>query len=190
MQPEGEQEQQREYLEKVITILAVCHTIVANKSSDGILSYNASSPDELALTNAARFFGYIFENRDSANQIIINDKISGRDKKYELLNIIEFTSLRKRMSVIVRTPEDKIICMTKGADSIIQARLCAGQQELMKKTENYLDQYAKQGLRTLLLAQREIDPETYLEWNKRYEEALSKLVDREKHVNEVADEIE
>lgn len=122
-----------------MTILAVCHTIVANKSKEGILSYNASSPDELALTNAARFFGYIFENRDSANKIIISDKINGEEKKYELLNIIEFTSLRKRMSVIVRTPEDKIICMTKGADSIIQPRLYAGQEELMKKTESFLD---------------------------------------------------
>ena len=46
--------------------------------------------------------------------------------KFELLNVIEFTSLRKRMSVIVRTPDDKIICMTKGADSIILPRLYDG----------------------------------------------------------------
>ena len=46
--------------------------------------------------------------------------------KYELLNVIEFTSARKRMSVIVRTPEDRIMIMTKGADSHIIERLAKG----------------------------------------------------------------
>ena len=47
--------------------------------------------------------------------------------KYELLNVIEFTSTRKRMSVIVKDQNNKIICMTKGADSIIVPRLRNGQ---------------------------------------------------------------
>jgi phospholipid-transporting ATPase len=42
---------------------------------------------------------------------------------YELLNVIEFTSTRKRMTVVVRTPDNKIVCMIKGADSIIIPRL-------------------------------------------------------------------
>lgn len=45
-------------------------------------------------------------------------------------------------------------------------------------------------MRTLLLAQREIDPNFYEQWNSRYEHALSQLVDREKHVNKVSEEIE
>jgi magnesium-transporting ATPase (P-type) len=134
---------------------------VPNFSADGQLSYNASSPDELALTNAARFFGLVFEDRDADNKIVISDKITGRTHKYELLNVIEFTSLRKRMSVIVRTPDDRILCLTKGADSIILARLRDGQDELIKRTDEFLDDCAKQGLRTLLLAQREIDPNFY-----------------------------
>ena len=119
------------YLEKVVNLLAVCHTIVASYTKDGQLQYNASSPDELALTNAARFFGLVFEDRDSSNNIVVTNKMTGEQSKFELLNVIEFTSLRKRMSVIVRTPDDKIICMTKGADSIILPRLSPGQDELM-----------------------------------------------------------
>jgi len=45
--------------------------------------------------------------------------------KYELLNVIEFTSDRKRMSVIVRTEDGRILCMTKGADSIVAKRLAS-----------------------------------------------------------------
>lgn len=54
-------------------ILAVCHTIIV-ELKDGNIQYNASSPDELALTNAARFFGIEFKERNSENMIIVNDK--------------------------------------------------------------------------------------------------------------------
>ena len=57
----------------------------------------------------------------------IKNTLTGEEEKYELLNVIEFTSTRKRMSVIVRSPDNKIICMTKGADSIIIPRLLPGQ---------------------------------------------------------------
>lgn len=132
----------QDYLEKAVNILAVCHTIVPNHTDEGVLTYNASSPDELALTNAARFFGYVFEDRDSANKVTIHNKHTGEKRYYELLNVIEFTSLRKRMSVIVRTQDDKILCMTKGADSIIFPLLHAGQDDLIEKTEELLQEYA------------------------------------------------
>ena len=48
--------------------LAICHTIIV-EDKDGTLVYNASSPDELALCNAARFFGYQFMGRDDENNI-------------------------------------------------------------------------------------------------------------------------
>ena len=51
--------------------------------------------------------------------IVIKNQLNGNEEMYELLNVIEFTSTRKRMTIVVRTPEDKIICMIKGADSII-----------------------------------------------------------------------
>jgi magnesium-transporting ATPase (P-type) len=90
------------------------------------LKYNASSPDELALANAARYFGLVFEDRDEEGNIILHDERTGLKLKYQLLNVIEFTSDRKRMSIIVRTSANKIICMTKGADSIIIPRLSPG----------------------------------------------------------------
>lgn len=78
------------------------------------------------------------------NKVLLEDKRTGTTLKYELLNVIEFTSLRKRMSVIVRClQEDKILCMTKGADSIIFPRLSKGQDELISRTELFLEDYAK-----------------------------------------------
>ena len=104
--------------------------------------YNASSPDELALTNAARHFGITFKDRDEDMNIVVHNKYTDVSSKYELLNVIEFTSSRKRMSVIVRTPDNRIVCMTKGADSIIIPRLAKGQDKLISQTQKYLTEYA------------------------------------------------
>jgi phospholipid-transporting ATPase len=129
MDPENEN---YEGVNKFIEILSVCHTVIAEKSKHSHnkdhLSYNASSPDELALVNAAKFFGYDFKGRDEDNNIIVELKNTKDDmimeenvrREYQLLNVIEFNSTRKRMSVIVRSrQDDSIHVMCKGADSII-----------------------------------------------------------------------
>jgi len=137
-------------LKDFINILAICHTIIIERK-DGVIQYNASSPDELALTNAARFFGIVFDDRDDENNIIIHNKFTDERLKYQLLNVIEFTSARKRMTIIVKDPEGKIICMTKGADSHVLPRMAPGQEQLIDRTNAYIDNYAQEGLRTLIL---------------------------------------
>lgn len=104
----------------MLTHLALCHTVVVEKKEDKTF-YNASSPDELALVNAAKYFNYDFKGRTDDNAIEIS--INEQPIYYQLLNVIEFTSARKRMTVIVRTPDNKIKVMCKGADSIIIPRL-------------------------------------------------------------------
>lgn len=93
------------------------------EEKNGEIHYNASSPDELALTNGARYFGKVFTKRDNNNMIVIENLLNNKKELYELLNVIEFSSTRKRMTVVVRTPDNKILCITKGADSIIIPRL-------------------------------------------------------------------
>jgi P-type E1-E2 ATPase len=76
--------------------------------------------------------------------------------KYKLLNVIEFTSARKRMTVIVRDSENRIRVMCKGADSIIIPLLKKDQKSILDQTTKYLDDFAKEGLRTLLIAEKVI----------------------------------
>jgi phospholipid-transporting ATPase len=136
-----------ENVNRFMEILSVCHTVIAEKSkhstSSDKLTYNASSPDELALVNAAKFFGYSFKGRDEDNNMIVELKNSQEDlimgenvrREYQLLNVIEFNSTRKRMSVIVRNKQDDSIhVMCKGADSIIIPLLRRGQDRVIKKT--------------------------------------------------------
>ena len=62
-----------DYIERVLFNLALCHTIII-ENKNGNLNYNASSPDELALVNAARFFGVKFVDRDEDNNMYIDYK--------------------------------------------------------------------------------------------------------------------
>jgi len=98
------------------------------KKENDCISYNASSPDELALVNGARHLGFVFEKRDADGNIHCREQYddsdnNGVERVYKLLNVIEFDSNRKRMSVIVQTPEAKILVICKGADSVVEKLL-------------------------------------------------------------------
>lgn len=117
-----------------ILSLALCHTCLAKKSEDSsadddTVEYQSSSPDELALITAARDLGYVVLGRNG-KFLTIKSYPDGFDEEprldeYEILNYIDFSSLRKRMSVLLRIPEqpDKVLLICKGADSIILERL-------------------------------------------------------------------
>jgi phospholipid-transporting ATPase len=131
-------------IERFIMHMALCHSIVLDERTG---RYNASSPDELALVNAAKFFGAEFKKRDDENRMIV--EYQGKQRFYRLLNILEFTSTRKRMSVIVEDLNDPqqqqggdIYVLTKGADSIIIPRLNVENSPYLKETERFVDQYA------------------------------------------------
>jgi len=81
---------------------------------------------------------------------------------------MEFNSDRKRMSIIVRDPADGHIKMfTKGADSIIKARLDDHQldKKMWADIDTFLSKASAKGLRTLLMAMRVIDPEEFKDFN-------------------------
>ena len=182
-------------LARVMVFLACCHTIVIDEKLDDdeitlIRKYNAASPDELALVNAAKQFGYEFQGIDEEDNMLIQDHINKRVLQFKLLNVCAFNSTRKRMSVIVRDPSGKIILMCKGADSVIMERLSESSRngDVLSKTQDYVDEYAEEGLRTLFLAERVISEEEYEKWNAEAQAAKLQVQNREEAVA-VVDEI-
>jgi len=71
----------------------------------GELVYLAQSPDEGALVTAARNFGFVFRSRTPDSVSIVE---MGRQRSYELLNILDFNNVRKRMSVIGTPSTDDV----------------------------------------------------------------------------------
>lgn len=144
--------------------LALCHTVLASVDPEsGALEYKAQSPDEAALVQAAADVGFTFRGRDK-EVMYVTTPFSDRIERYELLNVLEFNSARKRMSVIIRKLDDdddkRYILLTKGADNVIFERLEEGHSEMKNITEEHLGDFASEGLRTLTLAWRPI-PSTY-----------------------------
>ena len=80
--------------------------------------------------------------------------------------------------------------MTKGADSHVLPRMAAGQKDKIEVTNSFLEEYANEGLRTLILAQKEVDPEFYEKWNQKYTVASCSLKDRDEQMDKVAELIE
>ncbi|XP_071847551.1 probable phospholipid-transporting ATPase IA isoform X3 [Apostichopus japonicus] len=175
------------HIRMFLTMLAVCHTVVPEKDEDSDeIKYQASSPDEGALVDAAARLGFKFIAR-TPNYVELD--LNGNRERYEILNVLDFTSDRKRMSVIVRTSKGSILLLCKGADSVIYERLAAS-QEYTEDTIQHLESFAAEGLRTLCLSFREISNEDYEEWSATYYKASTALQNREKKLEEAAELIE
>lgn len=103
--------------------LALCHTCLPETQDDGTITFQAASPDELALVEAAQDMGYLVADRHSG-MVTIRTFPNGVDgdphiELYTVLDVIEFSSKRKRMSVVVRFPDMRICVISKGADSVL-----------------------------------------------------------------------
>ncbi|GKT83927.1 phospholipid-translocating P-type ATPase [Colletotrichum tofieldiae] len=117
-----------------ILAMALCHTCLP-ESRDGEVEYQSSSPDELAIVIAAQELGYSVVSRTSSNITLRHTSDADGDRKdmtFEILNVIEFSSHRKRMSIVVRYPDGRICIICKGADSVILPRLKMANLALQK----------------------------------------------------------
>ncbi|KAL8944703.1 MAG: hypothetical protein Q9216_000271 [Gyalolechia sp. 2 TL-2023] len=104
--------------------MALCHTCLPEKNDAGQIDYQAASPDELALVRAAQELGYMVIDRQAGiitikSHVIGSPDLEPRLETYHILDVIEFSSARKRMSVIVRMPDQRICVICKGADTTI-----------------------------------------------------------------------
>uniref|UniRef100_A0A8D3CCJ6 Phospholipid-transporting ATPase n=1 Tax=Scophthalmus maximus TaxID=52904 RepID=A0A8D3CCJ6_SCOMX len=168
-------------------LLALCHTVMAEEKNEGELLYQAQSPDEGALVTAARNFGFVFRSRTPDSVTIVE---MGRQRSYDLLAILDFNNVRKRMSVVVRSPEGKLSLYCKGADTIIYERLHQSCSKLMDVTTEHLNEFAGEGLRTLALAYKDLDEDYFHQWKRRHHEASTALEDREGRLDQLYEEVE
>ncbi|KAM9488041.1 phospholipid-transporting ATPase ID isoform 1-T2 [Clarias gariepinus] len=168
-------------------LLSLCHTVMSEEKNEGELLYKAQSPDEGALVTAARNFGFVFRSRTPGT---ITTQELGNAVTYTLLAILDFNNIRKRMSVIVRTPEGHIRLYCKGADTVLFERLHSSNNELMNVTSDHLNEYACDGLRTLVLAYRDLSEEQWEEWAERYRGADKATDFREDRLADAYEEIE
>ncbi|KAG6541423.1 hypothetical protein Mapa_017201 [Marchantia paleacea] len=185
-------------------VLAACNTVVPTRvqlaangqitmkaaSNDsgpglsGFIEYQGESPDEQALVAAAASYGYVLLERNFDN-ILIN--VMGKPKRYQILGVHEFDSVRKRMSVIIRMPNGTIKLFVKGADNAVMDIVKTEDDEisesevhtgLVDTTNQHLENYSRKGLRTLVIASRELDSKLFENWRYKYDIASTDLHNR------------
>lgn len=103
----------------------------------------------------------------SANTVVIRTPDSPHPQEYQLFGVHEFTSDRKRMSVVVKNPDGSYSLLAKGADSVIFARSRngpAGYAGLNK----HLTRFASLGLRTLVVAERHMSSQEFRSWHQEF----------------------
>ncbi|XP_056587422.1 phospholipid-transporting ATPase IC [Triplophysa dalaica] len=166
-------------------LLSLCHTVMVEQK-DGELVYQAASPDEGALVTAARNFGFVFLSR-TQDTITISEM--GEEATYEMLALLDFNSDRKRMSIILRYPDGKIRLYCKGADTVIYQRLDSNCQHV-ETTQEALDIFANETLRTLCLCYKDITEAEFDAWAQKHKIASVSMGNREEALDVVYEEIE
>ncbi|XP_071540026.1 phospholipid-transporting ATPase IF-like [Panulirus ornatus] len=191
-------------LETFLETLALCHTVQVTLNSSAEVEdpmnktgiklskeYQAASPDEKALVEACARFGVVFDGQ-------LGDKlhltVRGQTRVFKQLQVLEFDSDRKCMSVVVRDEaSERIWLLTKGAESSVLRRCrvrTADEHAVHDATLTHINHYAMVGLRTLAVAKRELSNQQYKDLSCQLSEAKQMLEGREEAVKEVMNRME
>ncbi|GJQ09141.1 hypothetical protein GpartN1_g6649.t1 [Galdieria partita] len=171
------------------------------------VSYEGTNTDEMEFVKTAALSGYRLAMR-TRDTILLEEEYrkgiiqgyqeesswkpptSGNYVSYSILATCEFSSDRKRMSIIVQTPENRILLLVKGAESVIFPRLKQENREEIETANFHVEKFAKEGLRTLVFAERELSKELYQDWIEKLKHAELALYERESKIYEVWESVE
>ncbi|EME85641.1 uncharacterized protein MYCFIDRAFT_161290 [Pseudocercospora fijiensis CIRAD86] len=177
----------------LVLALALCHNVTPTTEEDENgtpkISYQASSPDEIAIVQWTEQVGLRLSHRDRKS---ISLQYTGSDRvvvKVEILNVFPFTSDSKRMGIICRflrsgaqngNEAGEIVFLQKGADTVMTS-IVASNDWLDEETGNM----AREGLRTLVVGRKSMSARQYAAFNAAYSAASLSLVGRDAAMAEV-----
>jgi magnesium-transporting ATPase (P-type) len=147
---------QNDLVTEFMKVMSLAHECVKEKNGDKVF-YQGPSPDEVTLVEFSKCVGFTYQGgNDQCQQLEFNGKL----ENFDVYRRMEFSSDRKRMSILIRDPTDKKIKLyVKGADSVILERLdrtnCLEQN--LNHSLGFVSESSKMGLRTLLVAMRVLD---------------------------------
>ncbi|KYO41321.1 hypothetical protein Y1Q_0006169 [Alligator mississippiensis] len=176
--------------------LCLCHTVQVKDDDniDGLKKsqlsrrpciYISSSPDEVALVEGIQRLGYTYLRLKDNFMEILNRE--NDIERFELLETLSFDSVRRRMSVIVKSATGDIFLFCKGADSSIFPRVKEGKIDQIRSR---VERNAVEGLRTLCVAYKKFTHKEYDFLHKMLQSSMLALQDREKKLAEAYDKIE
>ncbi|KAG0216894.1 putative aminophospholipid-translocase [Mortierella sp. NVP41] len=167
----------------IVQALAVCHNVTPVTEDNGSITYQASSPDEVAIVRWTESVGLTLVFRDINNIHVRN--AGGDIFEFEVLQVFPFTSETKRMGIIVRDlTSGELTFYEKGAD-VVMAKIVQYNDWLEEECGNM----AREGLRTLVVARKRLSEELYQEFEAKYHVAKTNITDRTNAMNAVVNQI-
>ncbi|KAK2747114.1 putative aminophospholipid-translocase [Myotisia sp. PD_48] len=178
----------------LVLALGLCHNVTpTTEEQDGqlVTSYQASSPDEIAIVKYTEEVGLKLKQRDRHKIVLTCVGPGNVTITAKILNLFPFTSESKRMGIIVQfAPQNypgsstqsqgEIWFFQKGADTVMSS-IVAANDWLDEETANM----AREGLRTLVVGRRKLSLEEYQEFSNSYKEASLSLNDRDNRMSMV-----
>ena len=141
-------------------------------NDDGTVTYQASSPDEVAIVTWTASVGLTLAFRDRTKMTLTTS--TGMELNFDILDIFPFTSESKRMGIVVRDNQTgDITFLQKGAD-VVMAKIVQRNDWLEEETANM----AREGLRTLVMARKRLSNTLYSEFTAAYHQASISLEGR------------
>ncbi|KAI1787404.1 aminophospholipid-transporting P-type ATPase [Ganoderma leucocontextum] len=167
----------------VVLSLALCHNVTPVYNDDGTVTYQASSPDEVAIVKWTESVGLRLMFRDRTR--IELQTPTGARISFDVLDIFPFTSESKRMGVVVRDAQTgEITFLQKGAD-VVMATIVQRNDWLDEECANM----AREGLRTLVMARRRLSDQSFSHFREQYHQASIKLEGRNEAMAAVVAEV-
>ena len=165
--------------------LSMTHECTIDENSQ---KYIGLSPDDIELLKASKDQGYEYTKGKSNNKRYI--KIRDEVKEFEILIINEFSSERRRMSIIIND-NGTIKLYSKGADTEMVKRLSKNSNEkFISQSKKFIDYFSQFGFRTLFVAMKIIDSNKFEDWNTRYRSASMDFKHKKENIEELQNEIE
>jgi phospholipid-translocating ATPase len=178
----------------LVLALAICHNVTPTteeENGETVISYQASSPDEIAIVRWTEDVGLRLLHRDRGTMVLQSTKTGKTVVKVRILNVFPFTSDSKRMGIIVQfiseadgatslSASSELWFYQKGADTVMTS-IVAANDWLDEETANM----AREGLRTLVVGRKKITTQQYQEFTQQYSQASMSFQGRESAMGDV-----
>lgn len=137
------------------------------------ITYQASSPDEVAIVRWTESIGLTLVYRDRTS-LVLRASCNGQLYRFRILEIFPFSSESKRMGIVIRDERSgEVTFYQKGAD-VVMTKIVAENDWLDEETGNM----AREGLRTLVIGRKKLSPEAWADFEQAYKQARLRLEDR------------
>jgi len=167
----------------VVLALALCHNVTPVDNDDGTVTYQASSPDEVAIVRWTQSVGLVLVSRDRSS-ITLKSLYDHGIHQFDILDIFPFTSESKRMGIVVRDRRtNEVTFYQKGAD-VVMAKIVAQNDWLDEECGNM----AREGLRTLVVGRKRLTTERWQSFESAYHAARIQVDGRNEAMAKVVDE--